>query len=144
MEKHQNKIFWAIVLSETTHVFCCVLPTIFSVLSLFAGLGLIGVIPSYMVNMHDVLHRWEVPMLIVSGLVLALGWILYLYSRKVDCHDSGCHHGPCEPKKSHVSMVLLIASLLFVVNLAVYTVFHRGMNVFPESETVEAVHDHAH
>jgi hypothetical protein len=144
MQKHQNKIFWALILSESTHVFCCVLPTVFSVLSLFAGLGLIGVMPSFIVDLHALFHAWEVPMLIASGLILALGWWLYRFSRRIDCHDTGCHHGPCNPSKNKVSIILMIATGLFVVNLFVYTVFHRGMSRYDIPASFEQEHDPAH
>ena len=39
MQKIQKAMFWTIVVSESTHVFCCVLPTLVSVISLVMGVG---------------------------------------------------------------------------------------------------------
>lgn len=147
MQKHQNKIFWAVVLSESTHIFCCVLPTLFSVLSLFAGIGLISVMPSFLVDLHHLFHQWEVPMLVASAVVLAAGWGFYRYSRSIDCHDAGCNHASCNPTKNRVRIVLILASALFAVNLFVYFAFHRPMserNAIPVSFEQESAHDHDH
>jgi hypothetical protein len=126
MEKVQKSLTLAILVSETSHIFCCVLPTVFSVFSLLSGLGLVAAMPAWLQNFHDVMHRWEVPMIFASVLVLAMGWALYIYSKKVDCHDTGCGHGPCDTKKDTAGLILKIATLLLFVNITVYTVFHRG------------------
>ncbi|MGQ0526659.1 MAG: hypothetical protein ACT4OY_01290 [Alphaproteobacteria bacterium] len=137
MKKLQKTLVWGVVASESMHVFCCVLPTIFSLLSLFAGLGLMSAMPVGLMHLHDLLHRWELPMIIVSGAILALGWALYRYSKKVDCHDTGCCHGPCGPKKNKVGLVLKAATLLFIINISVYGVFHRGVGInLPHNETM--------
>ena len=128
MEKLQSKIYWAIIASETSHVFCCVLPTLFSVVSLFAGVGLIGTMPGWLESVHAALHSWEIPIIVMSGVVLALGWALDVYGRKVDCHETGCHHGPCDTRKKRAHMILKAATLLFIVNVTVYVVFHRGLS----------------
>ncbi|MCF8496233.1 MAG: hypothetical protein K9G62_06165 [Alphaproteobacteria bacterium] len=144
MKKVQHTLFWTIILSETSHVFCCVLPTLFSVLSLLAGMGIIGVMPVWLQDVHEALHEWELPLIAASGAVLVLGWALESYSRKIDCHDTGCHHGPCGDKKKASIFVLKIATLLFLVNVAVYGVFHRGMGIFGPSESeFHADEDHA-
>ncbi len=125
-EKLQNTLYTAILASEASHVFCCVLPTIFSILSLLAGIGIVVAVPGWLVSVHDVLHHWEVPLIIMSGIVVALGWALHYYSKKIDCHDTGCGHGPCAPKKARANIILKIATILFVVNVAVYVGLHRN------------------
>lgn len=127
MERVQKYLFWAIALTETSHVFCCVLPTVFSVTSLLAGLGVVTTMPPVLESVHHLMHDYEIPMITLSGTVVALGWILYLFSRRIDCHDTGCVHGPCEPGKNRAHTILKIATVLFVVNTAVYLLFHRGM-----------------
>lgn len=146
MEKHHATVLWAIILSEGSHIFCCVLPTVFSIASLLAGFGLIGAMPGVFVEVHEGLHAWEVPMILISGGVLVLGWGLHLYSQRIDCHDTGCGHGPCAPKKSKTLIFLKFATALFVINIAVWLVFHRGMQIFtPAPAAVEQHHhDHAH
>lgn len=140
-EHHRKAIVWAVLLSEGSHIFCCVLPTLFSVLSLLSGAGMISMMPASLVSMHDILHQYEVPMIIASAVILAIGWGLHLYSQKIDCHDTGCAHGPCETKKSKTHIFLIIATLLFAVNVSVYMIFHRS-GAF--SMTTGAVHDHVH
>ncbi len=148
MQKIQRTLNIAIILSETSHVFCCVLPTLVSLASLLAGIGVIGSLPVGMLVVHDFLHAWELPIIIGSGIVIALGWALQNYSRQVDCHDTGCGHGPCGPKKKKSSTLLKVATLLFVVNVLVYSVFHRGMHIHvptaQEAATAQDVNDDTH
>jgi len=125
MQKHKKRMMLAIILSETSHVFCCVLPTIFSVLSLLGGFGLAVTVPGWMENLHHVMHRWEMPMIVFSMVVVCAGWGLYFHAKKVDCHDHGCHHGACAPRKDVWGRILLLATVLLGFNLFVYFVFHR-------------------
>ncbi len=135
MRDHQKPLVWAIVLSETSHVFCCVLPTIFSVLSLLSGFGLAVTVPGWMESLHAVMHHWEAPMIVVSLFIVASGWGLYWYARKMDCHDHGCHHGACEPQKNISGHLLVAATVLLVFNLLVYFVIHRH-----QAEIMDYVH----
>lgn len=124
-ERVQKSLIWALIVSETSHVFCCVLPTIFSLLSLMAGMGMM-VMPGFMVEMHDFIHHWEVPIIAFSGVILLLGWGISWYSDKLDCHDTGCCHGECAPKKNKAHLVLVVATVLFTFNLAIYLFIHRS------------------
>lgn len=148
VERVRKGLFWALVLSETSHVFCCVLPTLFTALGFLAGLGMIT-IPAFLMRFHDSLHAWEVPMMVVSGLILGLGWILHLYSLRIDCHDTGCAHPPCSPSKRRSAVVMKIATVLFIANILIYGLVHRNLGSFEEAghalETTEADHHgHAH
>lgn len=127
MSKLRKTVTISIVLSEIGHVFCCVLPTIFSVLTLLAGAGLLASVPVLMIDLHDVMHAYELPIIGVSGLLIVLGWALHATSLKMDCHDSGCCHPPCTPAKRTSSRFLVIATVLFVVNVAVYMGLHRAL-----------------
>jgi len=143
MDKHQNKIFLAVALSESTHIFCCVLPTVISVVSLFSGLGVVSIMPGPLLEVHDLLHAWEIPMIVFSAVILLFGWALYRYSKKIDCHDTGCGHGPCEPRKNKTLLILQLASVLFVINVSVYFLFHRHMDTdFNAAGVVSEAHDH--
>lgn len=131
MEKIQKTLFWSIIASESMHVFCCVLPTIVSVISLLAGVGALSFLPGIVLDLHEVLHRWEVPMIVLSGVILAVGWVLYYASRRIDCHDeAGCTHGPCSPKKNITFKVMVFATALFAFNVLVYLSLHYGHNNF--------------
>lgn len=148
--KLQRSIFWAVIVSETSHVFCCVLPTIVSLMSLISAAGAMSSsVPSALMDLHDVLHAWEVPLIIASGGVLLLGWALHGLSRYLDCRASGCAHGPCAPRKHMTRKVLWIATALFIVNAAVYTGIHRHMapvkdesHVVSEDHTAHSHHAH--
>lgn len=143
MQKLQTTIYSAIIASELSHVFCCVLPTIFSVLSLMVGFGMIGAVPGWMVDFHSFMHGWELPLIAFSGVVIAFGWGLDWYANKVDCHDTGCAHPPCDSQKKRAHFILKAATILFVVNVAIYGVLHRGMDISPAPVESHA-HDHAH
>lgn len=131
MEKLQKTTFWVLVLSESTHVFCCVLPTLVSIISLLAGAGALTFIPSNLLDVHDLLHHWEVPMIIFSGVLLVLGWGLYGLSQKLNCvQDAHCCHTPCAPKKSKTFKIMVAATVLFVFNVIIYFAFHSGHSSF--------------
>lgn len=136
MQKLRKTINVAILLSEFSHVFCCVLPTLFSLLTLLAGLGVLAAVPVMMVEVHDLIHKYELGVIGFSGAMIGLGWLLHYHSLKVDCHDTGCHHPPCTPVKRKTSKFLLVASVLFAVNILVYGIVHRGMGISI------SVHDH--
>lgn len=143
MQRIQMGLFWAIVLSETSHVFCCVLPTIFSALSLLAGLGMVSAMPAPLVGIHEALHEWEIPVILASGAILALGWGLHAYSLRLDSTQSCCVHGECAPSKRRSSAILKFATLLFIANVFVFAVFHRGLGLFaPRSESPSIYHSH--
>lgn len=144
-DKLHKSVFWAVLLSEGSHIFCCILPTLFSVFSLLAGLGVVATMPTFMVSIHDTLHHWELPMIAISGLLLALGWGLTIYSDKIDCHDTGCCHGACAPQKSRGHLVLKIATVLFIFNIVIYLGLHRTHWVqdhfFPHAQDAQHSHE---
>ncbi|MCD8494189.1 MAG: hypothetical protein LRY39_02110 [Alphaproteobacteria bacterium] len=129
MQKIRKTLNVAILLSELSHVFCCVLPTLFSLLSLLAGLGILAAVPVMMVEVHDMIHKYELWVIGFSGSMIGLGWLLHHHSMKVDCHDTGCHHPPCTPVKRKTSKFLVVATVLFAVNVLVYGIVHRGMGI---------------
>lgn len=146
-EKSSSKIIWAVIATETSHVFCCVLPTLFSLVSLLSGFGLIVTIPGWLVDIHDALHEYELPMIGFSSAVVALGWGLHYFSIKNDCHDHGCHHEPCGPRKRTASKILVAATVLLSFNMLIYFGVHRPAEMRAHShEHAEAAdgHDHGH
>ncbi|MDY0029236.1 MAG: hypothetical protein RBR86_04750 [Pseudobdellovibrionaceae bacterium] len=132
---------WAVLLSELSHVFCCVLPTLVTVMGVLANAGLMGAAPGVLMDLHETIHHYEIPLIIFSGVMVALGWIIHLASTDVDCHDTGCAHPPCSPKKRNNSRILVIATVLFAVNLLIYGGVHQ--NVF-HLEVFEAAGTHTH
>ena len=145
MDRVQNSLATAVLVSETMHIFCCVLPIVFSLASLMAGLGLIGVMPSFLLEWHELMHSWEIPMIITSGVILAVGWGIYSISRKLNCRDTGCHHEPCEPRKDKANSILKIATVLFLINVSVYTFIHREYDAKHHSGATVVIEDqHGH
>ncbi len=120
MQRLHRTISWVMILSLVSHVFCCVLPTVVGIISLLTGLGFFSVYTPYFSAIHDFIHNYEFGIIIFSAVILAFGWGLQLYSRAVDCHSTGCHHEPCEPKKNRSSIMLKIATILFIINLAIF------------------------
>ncbi len=124
IKRAQGMFSWVVVLSEISHIFCCVLPSVFSVLTVLVGLGLIGALPVWMESLHHVMHDWEIPLIAMSGFVLVIGWSLHFISKKIDCHDTGCGHEPCGKKKDKTARILQIATLLFVINVSIFLSLH--------------------
>ena len=128
-ETHKHKIvFWGILATEISHIFCCVLPMLFSLAGLLTTLGLVVVMPDWLDHLHHVMHEWEIPAIALAGIMVALGWGLHFYSYKEDCHDHGCHHKPCTPRKKAAAKILIFASFLFVVNMLIFLFFHDGIS----------------
>lgn len=137
----QKSLTWALIVSETSHVLCCVLPTVFSLLSLLAGMGMV-VMPGFMVEMHDFIHHWELPIIGFSGIVLLMGWAVYWYGEKVQCrHDAGCGHESCAPKKGKTHLILVAATVLFTFNLAIYLFVHRSDFIENKLESTHSGHE---
>ena len=143
-KKTQNVLSGMVILSEVSHVFCCVLPTIFSIASVLAAFGLIGITPVWMDSLHNAMHSYEIPIIISSGVILALGWLVHYYSQKLDCHDDGCCHPPCEPKKDRAHTVLKIGTVLFLFNVAIFLIFHKGLETLGVVQHNPAAIEHAH
>ena len=127
MSRFHRHLSVAVLLSEFSHVFCCVLPTVFTVLSFAANLGLVAVMPGFILEVHERIHAYEVPIIIGSGSMLALGWVSFAFSSEVDCHDNGCGHPPCSPRKTANRKILIIASCLFAMNLMIYLFIHKNI-----------------
>ena len=134
MRKIQKILNITLLATETSHIFCCVLPTIFSLASLLVGLGVMGAIPPGIGTLHDIIHDWELPIIITSGVILTLGWWVHHYAQKMDCHDTGCSHEPCDTKKQRSAMILKVASVLFIINVCVYFFIHRPMDVLDHAD----------
>lgn len=124
MNRLHSAINWVSVTSEISHFFCCGLPIVFSLVSLLSGVGLIAAMPMGITHWHEAMHQYELPMIMVSGVVIVLGWALHAIAKKLDCRTTGCAHEPCGSKKRKSSRILLIATGLYVLNLAGYLLLH--------------------
>lgn len=124
MQRAQRFIYWMCVTSEISHIFCCGLPMVFSIMSLMTGLGFITVMPSGLHFLHEAMHDYEIPMIITSAMILTMGWALHYIAYRIDCRSTGCAHGPCAPKKKRSGKVLYIATGLFMLNITGYFLLH--------------------
>ena len=137
---------WAVIASEFSHVFCCVLPTLFSVLTILAGIGLISVVPHFIMDIHDAIHAYEIPIIMTSGVITLAAWAVYLNAGKVDCHDTGCVHEPCDASKARAGLILKIGTGLFIANLTIFMFLHYlpEQGYYTLGHQVGADHDHDH
>lgn len=136
-----NNFKWAVLASELSHVFCCVLPTLFTVISFAANIGMISSAPIWLMDIHHTIHDYEIPIILFSGAMVCFGWAIHRMSLRVDCHDTGCHHPPCDPVKQRNAKILVIATLLFVFNVTIYATIHKNIFGLPFLPT-EIQHDH--
>lgn len=141
LDKFQNALNSVVIAAGLSHIFCCVLPAVLSLLSLLVGAGVVSSLPFGLESLHDRMHDYEMYIIAFSGAILVLGWIVDIISRRVDCHDTGCGHGPCAPKKRRSHIILIAATLLFAVNVTAYFVLH---DVKESSEQVDAHDGHNH
>lgn len=144
MQKLQKFINVTALATEASHIFCCVLPTVFSVLSLLVGLGVIGAVPAGITYFHDAMHAWEIPIIITSGVVILFGWFLHDYARKMDCEAMGEGHEVCEVRKKTSAKVLKIATVLFMINVSVYFLVHRPTDQHDHASHAEHLEDAGH
>ena len=124
MKKFNGYLRWGVILSQLSHIFCCGLPAVVALLSLLSGAGLMSALPGALSHSHEIFHAWETSIFIFSAIVLAIGWGLDIAARKVDCHDTGCGHPPCEPVKQRAHFTLKIATVLFLANLFILLFAH--------------------
>jgi len=125
MNRLDRTINWVALVSEVSHFFCCGLPMIFSILSLSASLGLTAGMPTVFYDLHEVMHGYEKPLIIMSSLIILMGWGLHFIALKLDCRDTGCAHGPCKPKKKRSAKILMIATAFFCFNVTGYFLLHN-------------------
>lgn len=145
MSKKEKALHIGLVLTGFSHIFCCVLPLLFGVAGLLAGLGLVIVLPEWIDGLHDVMHGYELYIIILAGVMVAIGWAVHWYSYKNDCHDHGCSHGPCTPRKKTASRLLILGTFLFVLNVIVFLFFHDGFEAFyHHNEPLTHNHEHHH
>lgn len=123
------------VLAALSHIFCCGLPLLASIISLGASAGgTIGVSA-----LHEVLHAWELEIIIFSGAMLCLSAASLIIAHKIDCRTEGhCHHEPCKPKKNLSLNLFLLATVIFAINVSVYV-----MHAEPAAkEQIDQAHSH--
>lgn len=98
-----------IIASILPHLFCCVLPIVLSVISLFA--------PEF-AHSSVFMPEWLEPWIFVfSALMLGLSWVLIL--RDCPCCEQG-------KEKSHKTqkIILSVVTILFVISICLHIIAH--------------------
>lgn len=111
--------------SAFSHLFCCFLPGVLSIVTLLASSGTVVVtlddfgLPE---SMHGDLIAFSAIILIVSGIMNFISW-------RVDCREDGyCTHEPCEPKKNRYLKLYLFSVVFFFINAGIHFGFHVDHN----------------
>lgn len=81
--------------------------------------------PSGLVSLHEMTHDYEVPVIMMAGIIVAFGWVLHYISWRIDCMKTGCAHEPCGTKKKRSSKLLAFATILFVINVGSFLFLHH-------------------
>ena len=126
MEKIQKGLFTAIIAGESIHILCCFLPSLISIVNLLTSAGIALTLPGFIDAIHHTIHDYEVPMIITSAVLLIAGWGVYVYASRLNCatQNSTCCHGPCTPRKTLSKRIMVVATILFMFNVTIYTTFH--------------------
>ena len=140
-DKAQSIFSWVVLASGLSHLFCCVLPVVFSLITLAIGLG---TAPLWIEGLHDAMHGWEKPLLIFSGVMVALGWGVHVIATKINCRDTCCEQTDCQPKKNKAHKILKIATLLFVFNVAVFSIERQSHEAHDHHDDHHESEHHAH
>ena len=125
MEKLRRNIVWLVIASEVSHLFCCILPTLAAVLSLAVGVGLL---PAAFTSLHDIIHGYEVPIIVFSASMIVLGWWAYWLATRTDCHALGHDEHACHKTTDRSKIYLVIGTIVFLINLCVYVTLHHVLN----------------
>ncbi len=120
MERIQKTSNAIVLLSAFSHFFCCVLPTISSIVGLGASFGMV----STNLTFFKWFHEHEEQILVFSAIALTVSAIAQIISWRIDCHNSGCEHGKCTPKKKVSNKIFTIAVVLFLINLTIHLMQH--------------------
>lgn len=101
-----------IIASILPHLFCCVLPIVLSVVSLF--------VPE-VAHSSFFMPEWLEPWLFVfSALMLGLSWLLVI-------RDCPCKCGACHDESGHKpqKIILIVVTVLFIASIALHIVAHH-------------------
>lgn len=134
---------WAVLVSELGHVFCCVLPTLFTILSFGANVGLIGEAPGFLTVLHEQIHHYEIPIILFSGGMVAVGWVIYIVGLHFVAGHRDCGGFACEKGAVRNRIILIVASFLFAVNVFIFAFVHKNIfniSAFDTSSTEVHLH----
>ena len=100
-----------IIASILPHLFCCVLPIVLSIISLFA--------PEF-AHAEFIPHWFEPWLFVFSGLMLALSWFLVVR----DCHCD-CDH--CHGNHGHRTQKIILGGItaIFIISIVLHLMAHH-------------------
>ena len=103
--------------SCAVHLFCCGLPLLMSITNLGTIFGISAV--------SGMEYGWyesiEEHIQLISGIVLVATLVAHFISSKLDCFSQNdCCTEPCIPKKKKSFIMLYLATVLYVCNLALF------------------------
>ncbi len=108
---------YLLVLTCSTHLFCCGIPFVLSITSLTSSLGF----TSLFFNDLEWFEKFETYSLIFTLIILSLFALAELNSRKLNCaKDANCDHPPCDNKKRLVRLNLILSAIIFSFNALVF------------------------
>lgn len=120
---HERLAYSFVIGSCLMHVFCCGLPLMMSAANVAALLGITGAGLAHSLWFE----QFEVTIMIVSGVMLAITALLQAISKRINCRTTGsCVHEPCDKKKSLSERAFQIAVVLYVVNVALFALSHHA------------------
>lgn len=155
MNKMHKTLFWSVLVSEIGHVFCCVLPVLLSLLSLFSVFGTMSLVPGIIWDTHHFMHQWELLIISLSAVFLAIGWAIALYLQKEaqETHNHCTENHCAGTAVKRTKLVLWVATGLFAFNFSLYAMVHRDNAPFHaelagsadhHDHSDHASHGHAH
>jgi len=101
-----------IIATVLPHLFCCVLPIVLAILSLFAP---------EVAHSSYFMPRWVEPWLFVfSALMLGLSWVFVLRDCPC-CEDEHCDQDHHKPQK----IILGVVTVLFIVSIILHIMAHH-------------------
>ena len=113
-----------VIMGSLMHIFCCGLPLLLSITSFATTLG-ISSLSIFEVGWFEPIENY---VLIIMGLMLALTYFVNRSSKKLDCTEDGsCTHPPCDEKKDISGYLLKIATVLYLVNIAIFVLNKLGV-----------------
>ncbi|MBR6838358.1 MAG: hypothetical protein IKM94_02210 [Alphaproteobacteria bacterium] len=115
MKKNNMKnkaVKFGIIATLLPHLFCCVLPVVLAILSLFAP-----EVAHSSYFMPDWLEPW---LFVISALMLGLSWVFVIR----DCH---CDCDMCHTHEKHTpqKIILSVITILFIVSVVLHIIAHH-------------------
>lgn len=108
-----------IIVGCAMHIFCCGLPLLLSITSLTNVFG----VSSLSVFEIEWFEAVEDYVLILSGMLLFVTYLINRLSKKLDCSkDDFCTHPPCIEKKNISSYMFKIAVILYLLNIMTFLI----------------------